>query len=62
MVSKRVLSVSDARKRTFWISEELDLALRMKAIKENVRFSDIAEVGLRQYLGLKDVKKEKEKK
>jgi len=33
----------------------------MKAVKENVRFSDVAEVALRQGLGLKDIKKEKEK-
>jgi hypothetical protein len=33
--------------------------LRMKAVREYVRFSDEAEVAFRQYLGLKEMKKNK---
>jgi hypothetical protein len=29
----------------------VDLALRIKAVRENIRFSDVAEVAFRQYLG-----------
>ena len=57
MVSKRTLDIPNPRKRTFWISEEVDVALRMKAVRENVRFSDEAEIAFRQYLGLKQMKR-----
>jgi hypothetical protein len=61
LTKKRVLDIPNPRRRTFWISEELDVALRIRAAKENLRFSDVAEVGLREYLGLEKKKKGEKK-
>lgn len=44
---------------SFHLSRELVKALKMKAIQEEIKFSKVAETGLRQYLGL-PLPKEKE--
>jgi hypothetical protein len=41
------------RIRTFHIEEDLDVALKKRAAEENVRFSDIVEAALREYLAKK---------
>ena len=41
------------RKRTFSLPNDLDLALRRRAIDENKEFSQIVEAALNQYLGIK---------
>jgi len=44
---------------TLYLSHELSMALKMKAVKEKRRYSDVAEDLLRQSLGLKEIKREK---
>jgi len=44
---------------TLYLSDELSMALKMKAVKEKRRYSDVAEDLLRQSLGLKEIKREK---
>ena len=44
---------------TLYLSDELSMALKMKAVQEKRRYSDVAEDLLRQSLGLKDIKMEK---
>jgi len=46
---------------TLYLSDELSTALKMKAVQEKRRYSDVAEELLRQSLGLKEIKKEKRK-
>jgi len=47
---------------TLYLSDELSMALKIKAVQEKRRYSDVAEDLLRQSLGLKEIKREKEKK
>jgi hypothetical protein len=47
------------RKRTFSLPDELDIALKKRAADDNMRFSEVVTTALRQYLGLKDLKKVK---
>ena len=44
---------------TLYLSDELSMALKMKAVQEKRRYSDVAEDLLRQSLGLKEIKREK---
>ena len=44
---------------TLYLSDEVSMALKMKAVKEKRRYSDVAEDLLRQSLGLKEIKREK---
>ena len=44
---------------TLYLSDELSIALKMKAVQEKRRYSDVAEDLLRQSLGLKEIKREK---
>ena len=55
------LDISGARKRTFWLSEEVDTQLRIRAALDNIRYSDEVEIALRQYLGLDEMKRVKGK-
>jgi ribbon-helix-helix CopG family protein len=41
------------RVRTFHIDEDLDVALKKRAAEDNVRFSDIVEAALKEYLAKK---------
>jgi hypothetical protein len=59
LVRKRTLDIPKPRKRTFWISEETDVALKVRAATDNVRFSDVAEIAFRKYLELDKDKKKK---
>jgi hypothetical protein len=50
LLVKEFLMTSDASvKRTFWLTPETDLALRLRAIKENKKFSVIAEEAFRYF-------------
>ena len=50
---------SESVKRTFWLNPETDMALRIRAIKENKKFSVIAEEAFRFFLESEDKKKKK---
>jgi hypothetical protein len=44
---------------TLYLSDELSIALKMRAVQEKRRYSDLAEDLLRSALGLKEIKREK---
>jgi hypothetical protein len=46
---------------TLYLSDELSTALKIKAVQEKRRYSDVAEDLLRQSLGLKEMKRDKPK-
>ena len=52
---------SKLRKRTFSIPDEIDIALKKRAVDDNTRFSTVVEMALREYLGLDKRKKENKK-
>jgi hypothetical protein len=47
---------------TFHLSDEVVTALKMKAVQEKRRFSEVVEDALREYLSLGKLKKEKKQK
>lgn len=49
------------RRRTFWLTPEVDTGLRVKAAQLNVRFSEAANIAIAHYLGIK-IEKDKDKK
>jgi hypothetical protein len=49
-------TVVDNTEVTFHLSRELVKALKTKAVQEEKKFSKVAEAGLRQYLGMKELK------
>ena len=52
---------SKVRKRTFSIPDEIDIALKKRAVDDNTRFSTVVEMALREYLGFDKKKKESKK-
>ena len=46
-------------KRTYYFSEDLDMALKLRAVKDRVGYSDIVIAALEQYLGVKKSKTKK---
>lgn len=52
---------SNVRKRTFSIPDEIDIALKKRAVDDNTRFSTVVEMALREYLGFDKKKKESKK-
>jgi hypothetical protein len=42
------------RKRTFSIPDDIDVALKKRAVDDNVRYSDVVVTALKMYLGIKD--------
>jgi hypothetical protein len=59
VLAKRRRTAEGSVEATFHIPEDVMIALKMKAVQENKRFSKVAEDALRQYLGFT---KEKVKK
>jgi hypothetical protein len=49
------------RKRTFSLPEDLDIALRRRAVDDGVRFSDAVVSAVRMYLESKKETKKREK-
>ena len=47
------------RRRTFWLTPEVDTGLRVKAKQLNVRFSEAANIAIAHYLGIKIEKDKK---
>jgi len=48
-------------KRTYYFSEDLDMALKLRAVKDRVGYSDVVIAALEQYLGVKKSTKKKKK-
>jgi hypothetical protein len=47
---------------SFHLSHEVVKALKLRAVEEEKKFSKVAEAGLRQYLGLKELKEKTNEK
>jgi hypothetical protein len=46
-------------KRTYYLNEDLDMALKLRAVKDRVGYSDVVIAALQQYLGVKSSSKKK---
>jgi hypothetical protein len=53
MVKEEHKITNMTRRRTFWLTPEIDTALRVKAAQLNVRFSEAANIAIAHYLGIK---------
>jgi len=40
-------------KRTYYINKDLDMAFKLRAVKERMDYSDVVIAALEQYLGVK---------
>jgi hypothetical protein len=40
-------------KRTYYLNEDLDMALKLRAVKDRMGYSDVVIAALGQYLGVK---------
>jgi hypothetical protein len=40
-------------KRTYYFSQDLDMALKLRAVKDRMGYSDVVIAALEQYLGIK---------
>jgi hypothetical protein len=40
-------------KRTYYLNEDLDMALKLRAVKERMGYGDVVIAALEQYLGVK---------
>ncbi len=62
MVKEERKKTNMVRRRTFWLTPEIDTALRVKAAQLNVRFSEAANIAIAYYLDIKIDKEEKKEK
>ena len=60
-MDKEKVGVKRKVETTLYLSDELSRALKMTAVEEKRRYSDVAENLLRQSLGLKELKRDKQK-
>jgi hypothetical protein len=48
-------------KRTYYLNEDLDMALKLRAVKDRMGYSDVVIAALEQYLGIKKSTTKKKK-